>query len=120
MTGGVAVILGPVGGNFGAGMTGGMAFVYDPEDVFASHCNREQITWGRVATAHWDGVLRDLLSQHVSETDSAYAKRILGNWDLECPNFWQVVPKDMLDNLEAPLTDEEGLPEPAWGPGAAD
>ena len=117
MTGGTAVILGPVGGNFGAGMTGGMAFVYDPDDEFAVACNPDSISWDRIRSAHWDTVVRDLLRQHVRETDSAYASRIVDNWDLECGNFWQVVPKDMLDKLEVPLSDEDRVAE---AEGAAD
>jgi glutamate synthase (NADPH/NADH) large chain len=109
MTGGIAMILGPIGANFGAGMTGGMAFIYDPDNEFENFCNPDSITWNKIASAHWDQVARDLLQAHVAETDSAYVARIVDNWDLECGNFWQVVPRDMLDNLEAPLVDEAGI-----------
>ncbi|MEK9661486.1 MAG: glutamate synthase large subunit, partial [Alphaproteobacteria bacterium] len=105
MTGGTAVILGEVGENFGAGMTGGMAFVYDRRDRFAERLNPDSIVWQRVEAAHWDEYLRDLISEHVSETSSSYAARLLDNWDRELGHFWQVVPKDMLDKLEHPLRD---------------
>ena len=55
MTGGVAAILGPVGDNFGAGMTGGMAFVYDAGGDFMAHLNDESVTAVRLGSAHWEG-----------------------------------------------------------------
>src|SRR5665213_1564343 len=60
MTGGTAVVLGEVGDNFGAGMTGGMAFVLDLEDQFEAAVNPESVIVQRVASPHWDGVLRSL------------------------------------------------------------
>ena len=59
MTGGMAVVLGPVGFNFAAGMTGGMAFVHDPKGRFQLALNIESVIAGRVASDHWQGVLRD-------------------------------------------------------------
>ena len=103
MTGGTAVILGEVGENFGAGMTGGMAFVYDRHGTFEERLNPESVTWQRVESAYWDEQLRSLIAEHVDETQSSYASRILGNWDRELAHFWQVVPKDMIDKLEQPL-----------------
>src|SRR6056297_2477182 len=57
MTGGTAVILGNVGANFGAGMTGGMAYVYDPDGDFERRVNPDQVTWQRVQTDYWEGVV---------------------------------------------------------------
>ncbi len=57
MTGGTVVILGPVGDNFGAGMTGGMAFIYDPQDI-DERINPDTVVVQRVASKHWEGVLR--------------------------------------------------------------
>ena len=104
MTGGTAVILGAVGDNFGAGMTGGTAFVYDPRADFERRINPDSITWQRVETSYWDDLLRGLVVEHARETQSAFAQRILANWDRELPRFWQIVPKDMLDKLEQPVT----------------
>ena len=70
MTGGIAVILGKVGPNFGAGMTGGMAFVYDPKGQFAHNVNPETVLYAPVASAHWESVLRGLIEDHVNETAS--------------------------------------------------
>ena len=105
MTGGVAVLLGNVGQNFGAGMTGGMAFVYDADDSFTRRANGDSIVWQRLATAHWEGVLRDLIAQHVAATDSKWARGLLEDWERIAGRFWQVVPKEMLGRLAHPLDD---------------
>jgi glutamate synthase (NADPH/NADH) large chain len=106
MTGGTVVILGEVGENFGAGFTGGMAFVYDVNGNFEMRMNRESLTWQRVATAHWDGVLRALIERHAAETNSRYAATILNDWHREGEKFWQVVPRDYAKYLASPLNDE--------------
>jgi glutamate synthase (NADPH/NADH) large chain len=105
MTGGVAVVLGKVGMNFGAGMTGGMAFVYDPDESFTRRANPESIVWQRLASAHWEGVLRGLIEAHVEATDSKYALGLLDDWDRAAGRFWQVVPREMLERLAHPLDD---------------
>ncbi len=111
MTGGTVAILGSIGDNFGAGMTGGMAFVYDADGLFEHHINPDSITWQRVASAHWDAVLRALIEEHQSETGSDLAQELLTQWDLEIGKFWQVVPKEMVSRLAYPLSDEaEAIP----------
>jgi len=107
MTGGIAVVLGRIGANFAAGMTGGMAFVYDPEDNFEHHVNPDTVTWSRIETEYWEDVLKVLVQQHVKRTHSRYALGLLNDWNLEIGKFWQVVPQEMLDKLEHPLTAEE-------------
>ncbi len=109
MTGGIAVILGSVGHNFGAGMTGGMAFIYDVENNFSDRVNDESIAYQRVASAHWENILRDLVTQHYAETSSMRAENILSGWEYELPKFWQVCPKEMLNKLEFPITDAKSL-----------
>ncbi|OJY68118.1 MAG: glutamate synthase subunit alpha [Sphingobium sp. 66-54] len=106
MTGGVAVVLGTPGANFGAGMTGGMAFVYDEAGLFPSRANPESIVWQRLASAHWEEVLRALIEEHVARTDSGWATAILHGWDRSRAHFWQVCPKEMLTRLAHPLSDE--------------
>jgi glutamate synthase (NADPH/NADH) large chain len=108
MTGGMAVILGPVGFNFAAGMTGGMAFVYDPENRLRTSLNTESVVVGRVAAAHWAGVLKDLVEEHARETGSELAQGLLRNWDREIERFWQVCPKEMVGRLDHALEAEEG------------
>ena len=105
MAGGTAVVLGEVGANFGAGMTGGMAFIYDPEERFARRANPENIVWQRLASAHWEGVLRGLIEEHAARTDSKWSKGLLEDWDRVAGHFWQVCPKEMLTRLAHPLDD---------------
>lgn len=105
MTGGTAVILGKVGANFGAGMTGGMAFVLDEEGGFPAHANPESIVWQRLESAHWEGVLKELVAEHASRTDSKWSQAILDDWDRWRRYFWQVCPKEMVGRLAQPLSD---------------
>ena len=104
MTGGVAVILGPVGENFGAGMTGGIVFVYDEDASFEQKLNPETLVWERVSTAYWEKRLRRLVETHVANTQSRFAERLLNDWSRVLPRFWHVVPKEMVALLEHPLT----------------
>jgi glutamate synthase (NADPH/NADH) large chain len=103
MTGGTCVILGPVGDNFAAGMTGGMAFVYDSDGSFARKVNAETVQVQAVETAHWEGVLKELVEEHARETQSRLAQRILADWDREVVKFKQIVPKEMLARLAHPV-----------------
>jgi glutamate synthase (NADPH) large chain len=106
MTGGIAVILGPVGDNFGAGMTGGMAFVYDAAGDFADHVNHENVLINRLDSNHWETVLMELIEEHQSETHSRWAMTILLNWQAKRGRFWQVVPKEMINRIEHPVSDK--------------
>jgi len=106
MTGGVAVILGEVGDNFGAGMTGGMAYVYDPEDNLPAKANMESLVTGRVEAAYWEEELLNLVREHAAQTGSARATGLLRNWEEELPNFWQICPKEMVNRLPRPLSDK--------------
>jgi glutamate synthase (NADPH) large chain len=106
MTGGVAVVLGRIGANFGAGMTGGMAYVYDPNGVAEDFMNEETILTCAVAHPHWEAQLRGLIQRHHVETNSRLAERILANWPAERANFLQICPKEMLPHLAHPLSDE--------------
>ncbi|PCD03328.1 glutamate synthase large subunit [Sphingomonas spermidinifaciens] len=105
MTGGIAVVLGEVGTNFGAGMTGGMAFVYDPDGKFPERANGESLIWQRLASAHWEGVLKGLVERHAEVTDSKWSTGLLEDWDRTRGAFWQVVPREMLERLEVPIDD---------------
>ncbi len=107
MTGGTVVILGSVGDNFGAGMTGGMAFIYDPDNTLIEQINDDTVLWQRIQSPHWESVVRNLVHEHVRETDSIHAANIENHWDLEVSRFWQVCPKEMVDRLEHPLSGEE-------------
>jgi glutamate synthase (NADPH/NADH) large chain len=104
MTGGVAVILGSIGANFGAGMTGGMAYLYDPKGMSAPLINMESLVTCPVTVAHWHDQLKGLIERHAKETGSRKAADILQHWDLEKAHFVQVCPKEMLIHLKHPLT----------------
>jgi glutamate synthase (NADPH/NADH) large chain len=103
MTGGTVVILGTVGDNFAAGMTGGMAFVYDLEEDFEHRINGETVVYQRIETAHWEEVCRGLIEEHRAATQSNWAASILTDWEVERVRFWQIVPKEMIDRLEHPV-----------------
>ncbi len=60
----------------------------------------------RVETAHWEGVLRDLIAEHARETQSRFAEQLLIDWRHEKHHFWQIVPKEMLERLDHPLRPE--------------
>ncbi|WP_171116609.1 glutamate synthase large subunit [Ruegeria sp. HKCCA5463] len=106
MTGGVAVILGDIGANFGAGMTGGMAYLYDPEGKAEALMNKETLVTCPVTVDHWVDQLKALITRHAEETYSRKAADILQHWDVEKGNFLQVCPKEMLNKLSHPLSEE--------------
>ncbi len=105
MTGGTVVILGRVGDNFAAGMSGGMAFIYDEAGDFPLYVNPDSVVWQRLESAHWEGLAKELIAEHVRETQSKFAARLLNDWALERGKFWQIVPKEMLTRLSQPLSD---------------
>ena len=65
--------------------------------------------WQRIQSGYWEGVLKSLIEEHARETQSRYAGRMLNDWALERAKFWQIVPKEMLERLKHPLSDEGGL-----------
>ncbi len=109
MTGGTAIILGEVGENFAAGMSGGMAFVFDGEGNFERRANAESVIWQRFASLHWETKCRALIAEHALATDSKWSNAILDDWDRWRGHFWQVVPREMLSRLPWPLDDAEQL-----------
>jgi len=94
MTGGTVVVLGEVGDNFGAGFTGGMAFVYDEHAQFESLINPDTLLWNRVIDPKWEAVLREIVETHVRETRSPFAAMLLHKWEKALPRFWHVVPTE--------------------------
>ena len=104
MTGGNVIILGDVGDNFAAGMTGGMAFIYDQKNDFEKKVNPETVIWQRLETEYWETFLKNLVKRHLDETDSKVAKQILDNFDIEKNNFYQVCPKEMINKLKNPIS----------------
>ncbi|HEY9633649.1 MAG TPA: glutamate synthase-related protein [Coleofasciculaceae cyanobacterium] len=114
MTGGVIVVLGKVGRNVGAGMTGGLAYFLDEDGSFPAKVNPEIVQIQRVTTPAGEQQLFDLIQAHAERTGSPKAKRILANWSESLPQFWQVVPPSEADSPEAnPNTVEERELTPA-------
>jgi glutamate synthase (NADPH/NADH) large chain len=106
MTGGNAVILGSVGHNFAAGMTGGMAFIYDAKNELEARINADTVVYQRVRSSHWEGVIKSLIEEHYRETASPIADSILSGWQYELPKFYQICPKEMIDKLAHPLSEQ--------------
>jgi len=104
MTGGTVVILGKIGDNFGAGMTGGMAFIYYSNYDFENYINYESVVCQKLETQYWKEHLKNLIKEHFVETESVVSKKIIENFDEEIKNFVQVCPKEMLNKLENPIS----------------
>ena len=100
MTGGVAVILGETGRNFAAGMSGGVAYVFDPEDVFIDRLNAEMVDIDPMTDVDEDAV-RSLIDRHAEETGSDVAIRILADWENARSAFVKVMPRDYKRVLDA-------------------
>ena len=94
MTGGVAVVIGPTGRNFAAGMSGGAAFVFDEADEFPARCNLEMVALEKLEEPEDIEQVRDLLIQHAGYTKSTVAARLLGDWDWAVTKFVKVMPVD--------------------------
>lgn len=101
MTGGVIVVLGKVGRNVAAGMTGGLAYFLDEDDSFRELVNPEIVTIQRVITEVGAKQLQELIQTHAERTSSPKAKKILQNWQEFLPKFWQLVPPSEADSPEA-------------------
>ena len=94
MTGGRAVILGKTGRNFGAGMSGGIAYVLDADGSFPGRCNREMIELEKVESSQEQDELKDLIQQHLQHTGSSVAEYILSDWKYSISRFVKVIPTD--------------------------
>ncbi len=106
MTGGRVVVIGPTGRNFGAGMSGGIAYVHDPARVFPARLNREMVDLDPLEDEDRE-FLRAIIRRHHEETGSAVAERILRKWRREVEHFAKVMPKDYKRVLEAARVAEE-------------
>ena len=129
MTGGEVLVLGEVGCNFAAGMTGGIAYVYDAspennaeegaeeESGFLARYNKVHVEIFRLK-GYWKDRCLELLATHAKETESEHAQRLLEDWEKVYARFWQVVPKETLGRLSHPIEEAEApalplLPEAA-------
>ncbi len=94
MTGGKAIILGETGRNFAAGMSGGVAFVWDRSGAFASRCNMEMVRLSGVESDDEKAELKSWIEKHLEHTQSDVAQEILDNWDQAVQEFVRVMPVD--------------------------
>lgn len=94
MTGGLAVILGSTGQNFAAGMSGGVAYVYDAKGDFAEKVNMEMVDLYKVGQTRGDEVLKEMVENHATYTDSEKAKALLADWDNAVDKFVKVYPRE--------------------------
>ncbi len=94
MTGGRAVIIGKTGRNFGAGMSGGIAFVLDEDGTFPSRCNHEMIALEPLEEHEDLDLVQGLLERHLEYTGSSVAARILRDWPALAPKFVKVMPRE--------------------------
>jgi glutamate synthase (ferredoxin) len=94
MTGGIAVVLGAVGRNFGAGMSGGIAYVLDEDSNFKKHCNGEDLNIDPVTLKEDKDELKQLITNHFEATSSPLAKRILDDWEAYVSKFKKVLPEE--------------------------
>lgn len=94
MTGGTVVILGPTGKNFGAGMSGGIAYILDQNNDFIDKCNKDIVEVKSLLNEEDTSKLKELISEHYLYTKSAKAKNILNNWDFYINKFLKVISPD--------------------------
>ena len=112
MTGGLVTVLGSTGHNFGAGMTGGFAYVLDQNNTFVDKYNHELVEIQRISSEDMESYrnhLRGVIREHISETGSAWAEHILENFDDYIGRFWLVKPKAA--NLRSLLASTRARPE---------
>ena len=122
MTGGRVVIIGLTGRNFAAGMSGGIAYVYDPDNTFAALCNTDMVDLETIATDDDDQTVKRLLKNHLRYTQSDVAQKILDRWDRSKEKFVKVMPTDYKRVLEAKekarltgMPEEQAVMEAAHG-----
>ena len=94
MTGGMVVVLGKTGRNFAAGMSGGIAYVYDPDNTFYEHVNKELVEYKNVKSRYDEDQLKEMIQKHYQYTNSNVAKKILDDFGNEVAHFKKVVPHD--------------------------
>jgi glutamate synthase domain-containing protein 3 len=100
MTGGLVVVIGPTGRNFAAGMSGGIAYVYDDNSMFPQLCNHDMVSLEKPDKPEDKETIKRLLASHLQYTGSPVAKAILDDWENELRWFVKVMPNDYRRVLE--------------------
>jgi glutamate synthase (ferredoxin) len=106
MTGGTVVVLGPVGRNFAAGMSGGVAYVYDPHGELERRCNLEMVELQRCSDTEEGTRLRSLLERFAAATRSSLAAELLADWAATCARLVRVMPRDF-ERMQAAIARAE-------------
>ncbi len=101
MTGGVVVVLGRAGRNFAAGMSGGIAYIFDEDGTFPGRCNTQMVDLFAMERAEEVAEVRQMIERHRALTGSRLADRVLANWESHVGRFVKVYPKDYRRMLEA-------------------
>jgi glutamate synthase domain-containing protein 2/glutamate synthase domain-containing protein 1/glutamate synthase domain-containing protein 3 len=99
MTGGVVIVLGPTGRNFAAGMSGGIAYVYDKERRFRERCNVDLVELEELEEQD-DEQIRELIAEHVARTGSMVGRNLMASWERSRERFVKVMPRDYRRVLE--------------------
>ena len=113
MTGGRVVVLGKTGRNFAAGMSGGIAYVYDEDGTFERRCNLSMVDLEPVIEPEAVQELQEMIQHHVTYTESTVGQRILADWDESLSRFVRVMPKEyrryLLEKAVQAAEQEESL-----------
>ena len=112
MTGGRVVIIGATGRNFAAGMSGGIAYIYDPREQFPIQCNTEMVSLEQLEAKDDVNCVHNLLLNHLRYTQSDVAKHILEDWQTTKHQFVKVMPNEYARVLRAmEKARQTGIPE---------
>ena len=109
MTGGEAMILGNIGDNFGAGMTGGSAFIYSDQKNILERMNKETIQAYQIKDDNWKKYIFNLLNDFVKQTKSKRAAYIVENFDQEINKFIHIVPDEVINKLSFPVIEQHKI-----------
>ena len=93
MSQGTVIVLGLIGKNFGAGMTGGVAFIYNKKRLLKNYLNHDFVVESNIDTKKDENIILDLIRKHIFHTNSKLGKIIIGNWSKEIVNFKKITPK---------------------------
>ena len=93
MSQGVVIVLGLIGKNFGAGMTGGVAFIYNKKRLLKNYLNHDFVVESNVDTKKDENIILDLIRKHIFHTNSKLGKIIISNWSEEIVNFKKITPR---------------------------
>jgi len=107
MTGGRVVVLGDTGINFAAGMSGGISYVFDPEQKFDGKCNLEMVDLETVTDTNDIKELKEIIKRHLEYTDSKKSRHILETWEKSLPCFVKVFPMEYRKVLGKMIIEDE-------------